>query len=209
MVDLDGDQRTDRRDLTVAPTSDVRIGGVSSTDRDKAAWRRWARVALPAPSPDVSRRVVDHLAAHLNGLDGDVITYRPMRGEVSLDALIDRHGPRLLTTRTPDAGPLTVHRIDGPTERHRFGFEQPAAGSPEADRSSVGAVLVPAVLFGRDGTRLGHGAGYYDRLLPTLPASAQRIAVSWSAMTVAGVPTEAHDVPMTHLVTEHGIAPIS
>ena len=40
-------------------------------------------------------------------------------------------------------------------------------------------------------------------------SSSQRIAVSWSAMTVAGVPTEAHDVPMTHLVTEHGIAPIS
>lgn len=148
------------------------------------------------------------LRSHLDQLDGDIVTYRPMPGEISLETLLTTHAERLLVTRTPQDGPLTVHRVGGPTERHRFGFEQPAAGSPEADRSKVGAVLVPAVLFGRDGTRLGHGAGYYDRLLPTLPPEAHRIAVSWSAMTVATVPTDAHDVTMTHLVTEHGLVSV-
>ena len=41
--------------------------------------------------------------------------------------------------------PLTVHRATVPMERHRFGFEQPTAEAPEADRSRIGAVLVPAV----------------------------------------------------------------
>ncbi len=171
----------------------------------KQLWRRWAKLALPTPPPEIHRHVVEHLRRYLDQIDGDVVTYRPMPGEVSLDELFDSHRDRLLTTRTPDEGPLTVHRATVPMERHRFGFEQPTAEAPEADRSRIGAVLVPAVLFGRDGTRLGHGAGHYDRLLPTIPATAHRIGISWSAMTVASVPVGGHDVPMTHLVTEGGL----
>lgn len=180
-----------------------------TTNDSKRAWRRWARVAIPSPNAAVNERVIDHLLGYLASSPGRVLIYRPMPGEISLEPLMTADLDRLLVTRTPPQGPLTVHRADAPTERHRFGFEQPVEGSAPEDLSTITAVMVPGVLFGDDGTRLGHGAGYYDRLLPTLPNSAHRIAVSWSAMTIGTVPVDDHDIAMTHIVDEHHLRSVT
>ncbi len=79
------------------------------------------------------------------------------------------------------------------------------ADAPELPLEEIGAVLVPGVLFNRRGGRLGHGAGYYDRLLPRLPAAAILIGVTTEGRLVDELPTGAHDVRMTHLATETGV----
>jgi 5-formyltetrahydrofolate cyclo-ligase len=68
--------------------------------------------------------------------------------------------------------------------------------------------LVPGMLFDRTGGRLGHGAGYYDRLLPGLGPTVPRVGVVPTALVVDALPCEAHDVPMTHLATEAGVRPV-
>ena len=181
---------------------------MSEHDLRKHAWRRWARIAVPPPSPAVQAAVGAHLARRLAPTSETVLTYRSMPGEVDLDPLVELLGvDRVRTTRTPATGPLTVHPFDGPTERHRYGFLQPTADAPTLDPASVDVVLVPAVVFGRDGSRLGHGAGYYDRLLPAI-GTAERIGIAWSAMLTTSVPTDTHDVAVTSLVTEHGLVEI-
>ena len=170
---------------------------------DKADWRAWA----------AERRrdlVIDHAAVAQNlrrfveRRAGWVLTYRPMEGEVDLDALLADH--RCAVTRTLPGGRLTVHPADGPTERHRFGYLQPVAGAPEVPLADIAVALVPGVLFDVWGTRLGHGFGHYDRLLPRLPARTPRVGVAPAALVVAErLPSEGHDVPMTHLATELGV----
>ena len=108
-------------------------------------------------------------------------------------------------TRTPPNGPLTLHPADGPRERHRFGFEQPTEQAPRVDPDEVGVVLVPGLVFDRGGQRLGRGAGYYDNFLPQIPPDAPRVAVVPSWLIAAAVPTEQHDVAMTHFATENGV----
>lgn len=68
-------------------------------------------------------------------------------------------------------------------------------------------VLAPALAVDRSGTRLGHGAGYYDRALTTLPATARVVAViSPGDLLAAGaLPRDAHDVPIPEVLTADGL----
>lgn len=129
-----------------------------------------------------------------------------MPGEPDIADVAKEH--RRLITRTPDEGPLTVHAFDAPREVHRWGFAQPRDGSPPVPASAIDVVLVPGALFARDGARLGHGKGYYDRLLAGVRPEIPRVGVAGFGRLVERLPTEPHDVPMTHLVTERGVRPV-
>jgi len=63
-------------------------------------------------------------------------------------------------------------------------------------------ILVPGVAFDAHGRRIGDGGGYYDRLLPTLPATALRIAGAFEVQLVDRVPTAPHDLALDAIVTE-------
>lgn len=113
----------------------------------------------------------------------------------------------------------------------QFPLDEPA-GEPTALEvpRDVDVMLVPALAVGRDGVRLGQGGGYYDRLLGPGPEAAEhgadsapegaepertgpesavgpeRIAVVHpeELLDAGTVPTEAHDLRVTCVVTEQG-----
>lgn len=62
-------------------------------------------------------------------------------------------------------------------------------------------IFIPLLAFDRCGTRLGQGAGWYDRVLPQHP-DAVRIGVGWSIQEMDGLPRDAWDVPMHYILTE-------
>jgi len=68
---------------------------------------------------------------------------------------------------------------------------------------SINMVVVPAAAFGKDGNRLGMGAGYYDRFLPKTKDSVL-LGLAWGCQLVDKIPSEKHDVRMQHLLTEDG-----
>lgn len=81
---------------------------------------------------------------------------------------------------------------------------QPNADSPMVADDAIAVVLVPGLAFSMDGSRLGHGAGYYDRLLARLGGGVIRVGVT-DGFIVSGLTTDDHDVPMTHLAGETGV----
>lgn len=177
---------------------------------DKAAWRTWAaETAGRIDTAAVGERIRDHLRPVLQRVTaqpGRVLVYRALTGEIDLGPLVDALGAEhFALTRTPPTGPLTVHGAEGVLERHRHGFEQPTVGAPAVDKSRISMVLLPGMAFDLRGVRLGHGGGYYDRLLPTLAPDAPRLGVIAGALVVPELPAEDHDVTVTHLVTEDGI----
>lgn len=175
---------------------------------DKAAWRRWARTRRAGLVAD-DGAVVAHLETFLDGPrpPGWIVTYWPLAHEIDLRRLAV--GP-LALTRTPPAGhELTVHRADAELEDHRWGFRQPVADAEAIPLAEIGVVLVPGLAFDCCGTRLGHGAGYYDRFLAGLAPAAWRIGVVTAALVVDELPRDAHDVAMTHLVTEAGVVAVT
>jgi len=85
------------------------------------------------------------------------------------------------------------------------GIPEPASDCGLVDLTDVDWVLVPGVAFDRDGARLGYGGGYYDRLLPLLPARAPRVAGAFYVQIVDEVPRAPHDITMDVVVTERGV----
>lgn len=63
--------------------------------------------------------------------------------------------------------------------------------------------LVPGLAFDARGGRLGYGGGFYDRLLPRLPAL--RVAAAFSVQMVDAVPMSARDQYVDLVVTEDGL----
>ncbi len=60
--------------------------------------------------------------------------------------------------------------------------------------------VVPCVSASRDGRRLGHGAGYYDRFLEKTPC--RTLCLCYEALLSDEIPTDEHDVRMDAVATE-------
>jgi 5-formyltetrahydrofolate cyclo-ligase len=100
---------------------------------------------------------------------------------------------------------LELHAIADPVRDvapgHQ-GIPEPLSHCPTVAPTAVDWVLVPGVTFDRTGRRLGYGGGYYDRLLPLVPARAPRIAGAFRVQIVERVPAGPHDMRVDAIVTE-------
>ena len=61
-----------------------------------------------------------------------------------------------------------------------------------------GLIVVPAVGFDPQGSRLGHGKGFYDRLLPG--TQALKVGICFDFQLFEHIPAEEHDVPMDRII---------
>ena len=75
---------------------------------------------------------------------------------------------------------------------------------PESALGEADLVIVPALAVDHQGVRLGRGRGFYDRSLGGRDPQARLVAMVRDAEFVGELPAEAHDVPMTHVITPRG-----
>lgn len=129
-------------------------------------------------------------------------------GSVELIDLLVRRGVVVLlpiARRANDGTPLPLrwgrYRPGGLVEAP-FGLREPAEPWLPADAIAEAAVvMVPALAVDRRGVRLGRGAGFYDRTLPLAGPGAALLAVVRDDEFVDRLPSEPHDVLMTHAAT--------
>lgn len=72
---------------------------------------------------------------------------------------------------------------------------------PIVSAEALDMVVVPLVAFDRAGARLGYGGGCYDRYLPMLSPACQIVGIGFDEQRVDHVPTDAHDLPLPHIVS--------
>jgi 5-formyltetrahydrofolate cyclo-ligase len=63
--------------------------------------------------------------------------------------------------------------------------------------AGVDLLLVPALAVDRQGTRLGRGAGYYDRALAHVPSGVPVVALLHDGELVSRLPGDRWDHPVT------------
>ncbi|MBM4071089.1 MAG: 5-formyltetrahydrofolate cyclo-ligase [Planctomycetes bacterium] len=68
-------------------------------------------------------------------------------------------------------------------------------------------VMVPGVAFDRGGGRMGHGFGYYDKLLQHARPDAPLVALAFECQLFPAIPTQDHDVYMDKIITEQAVYP--
>ncbi|WP_246476678.1 5-formyltetrahydrofolate cyclo-ligase [Salicibibacter cibi] len=67
-------------------------------------------------------------------------------------------------------------------------------------KENIDVVIVPGLAFDQAGYRIGFGGGYYDRYLEHYQGKTAALAFSFQLFPT--LPTEAHDIPVHHVVTE-------
>jgi 5-formyltetrahydrofolate cyclo-ligase len=66
-------------------------------------------------------------------------------------------------------------------------------------------VIVPGVAFDRRGARMGHGKGYYDKLLQHARAETPLIALAFECQMFPEIPVASHDIFMDKIITESAV----
>lgn len=72
--------------------------------------------------------------------------------------------------------------------------------SQQIPLEKIDGILVPGVVFDREGGRMGRGKGYYDRALARFGGN--KVGVCFALQVYAEVPREPWDVSMDMLITE-------
>lgn len=73
------------------------------------------------------------------------------------------------------------------------------------DVRTVDLIMVPGVAFDRRGARMGHGFGYYDKLLEHARGDAPLVALAFECQLFPEIPTQPHDIFMDRIITEQAI----
>jgi 5-formyltetrahydrofolate cyclo-ligase len=180
---------------------------IPDSNSNKAVWRTWAKKTRSS-LPEISSEVCKHLKEYLKTSNARVVlAYKAFGSEINLESLVENL-PNLefWTTRVNPNSSLSLHLFLSATTRNKLGMLEPESSEPELEIDLVDVVLAPGLVFDRFGTRLGYGAGFYDRLLPKLRPNAVLIGVTHDALLLEQpLPKEVLDVPVTHLVTESGL----
>jgi 5-formyltetrahydrofolate cyclo-ligase len=68
-------------------------------------------------------------------------------------------------------------------------------------------IMVPGVGFDARGARMGHGKGYYDKLLEHARPETPLIALAFECQMFEEIPVDSHDVFMDKVITENRVYP--
>jgi len=140
-----------------------------------------------------------------------VAAYASVASEVDLAPWFDRVGAavELALPSIDAAGTLRFRRwsrteplVTGP-----FAIEQPAPTAAEIGIAELDVILMPLLGFDRSGTRLGSGAGYYDRALANggpRASSPVLVGIAFATQGFDSLPRDPWDVPLDAVVTENG-----
>lgn len=175
--------------------------------REAALARRAA--LTPSQRSKLSRQIAAHALCYVNQQAAQtVFIYAATEQEVDtadLIAALLQNGQTVCLPRCSGHGVMEAYAITAMTELKpgRYNILEPPSRISILS-SDIDLAFVPGCLFGRDGSRMGYGGGYYDRFLPQC-LSACYVGLSFSACLTESVPCEEHDVRMHRLITEHGV----
>jgi 5-formyltetrahydrofolate cyclo-ligase len=197
---------------TVAPTA---VTDATREDLRRALRRRRSALSKTQRTA-ASRAITQHIAATrwLHGAR-PIGLYVSVGFEVGTDplrALARRRSCPVYLPRIADyrrRSMVFVRDSDERALRNRHGIPEPT-GSQRLSARALSVVFVPLLGFDAHGTRLGAGAGYYDRLF-----AYRRHRRSWQQPMLVGlafrcqglehIEAASHDVPLDAVVTEEGV----
>jgi 5-formyltetrahydrofolate cyclo-ligase len=131
-----------------------------------------------------------------------VLLFVPTAYEPDISPLMNEGKRVSLPAFNEQLGRYEAREVSGELVSGRFGIMEPSANSAVA--AMLDLVLAPGVAFALDGSRLGRGKGYYDRLLANVKAVKIGVCFDWQVLP--SIPRDEHDVAMDRVVTP-GLTP--
>lgn len=177
----------------------------------KAAARTWARNKLKGLEGRQAAGAA--MAARLAALSvyraaRVVLAFAPMGCEPDITPFLTRvlaDGKMLCLPACTGPGQMEARRVQALSALQPGAYGIAEAPGPALAPGEIDLAVIPCLAAGADGTRLGRGAGYYDRYLPALRPEAVKVALCRAALLRPTVPAGALDVPMDAVLTECGV----
>jgi 5-formyltetrahydrofolate cyclo-ligase len=162
----------------------------------------WLAQMTPADRRLESEALVERLLDYAKDQWTVVLATLPMATEPNLMPFLSwwLGRGRLALARTGPGRSLTFRYVDsleGPWDTKPFGMREPPAEAPVWVAGPSTLALVPGLGFAESGTggvsRLGRGAGYYDRWLADHGNDVFSLGVGFAVQWVHELPVEGHD----------------
>ncbi|MDI6752302.1 MAG: 5-formyltetrahydrofolate cyclo-ligase [bacterium] len=83
-----------------------------------------------------------------------------------------------------------------------YGILEPNAET-ETELEGIELIIVPGLVFSKDGGRIGYGKGFYDRLLAK--TGSIKIGLCFSCQLTEELPRNEHDQRVDRIITEDGV----
>ncbi|HEY7640649.1 MAG TPA: 5-formyltetrahydrofolate cyclo-ligase [Steroidobacteraceae bacterium] len=176
---------------------------VPMTERVSAS-RQFARILRSSQLLRPGRRIAVYVA-HDHEADPHLIVRLARRNccELYLPLIADYRRRRMEFRR---------YASDAQLRPNRYGIAEPQRVAPRIAVRQLDLILVPLVGVDPHGTRLGSGAGFYDRCLHHLRTGRRwrrpkLIGLGYEFQRVGRLAAGAWDVPLDALITEQGLYP--
>lgn len=135
---------------------------------------------------------------------GSVAMYFPVRHEIDLLPLWQSTDKNVVFPRMENAM-LVFCQAHSLTDFKPGGYGIPEPTQPESVCiADIDLVMVPGLVFDRQGYRLGYGKGYYDRVLKDYP-EVITMGVCLDEFFVQELPRESWDMRVKYVATQSGI----
>ena len=83
-----------------------------------------------------------------------------------------------------------------------YGILEPSFKEKSIDPNELDLIVVPGVAFDRKLSRLGYGAGYYDKYFKTITKrNISKVALAYNFQIIDEVPIDKYDVPVDCILT--------
>lgn len=175
-----------------------------------------ARRQAQADKDELSRRICDtFMSLDEYAAAQTVLFYLDVRSEVrtrhSLPAAL-ASGKTVVVPWCNDRQELELFHLESMDEL-ALGMYRILEPRPELRRlpnkvrqpEELDLAMVPGVAFDERLARMGHGFGYYDKLLHRLRPGVKRVALAFECQIFPEIPTQEHDVFMDLIITERRI----
>lgn len=102
-----------------------------------------------------------------------------------------------------------IKNLDQELEVNTFGILEPKDKyrkivSPE----EINLIIIPGIVFDKEGYRIGYGGGFYDRFLLEIRKNITCIGLAFELQVIESFPHDINDVPMHIIITEERIISI-
>lgn len=174
---------------------------------DKRVLRKEVRTRLTLLSAscreEYSARICRTLKELLVRHDAKVVAlFSPLADEPQIWPLVEEISEtKLVVLPRVEGENMQFYPYHGRVAQGAYGIMEPlACGAVEP--CEIDVMVVPGVVFTRNGERMGRGKGYYDKYMSREGFRAFRIGVCYPVQLVGSIPLEEHDVRMDSLVYE-------
>ncbi len=145
----------------------------------------------------------------LDILSKRVFVYVSFGDEIETRDIIEhffKNGCEVCVPLCRENGVMEAKRISALSELSpgKYGILEPTSAAESVSPSEISLAIIPGLSFGHDFSRLGRGAGYYDRFLEKVKG-ATKVALCREINLYETVPCEEHDEKVDIIITEERI----